>query len=256
MNLFKANLSWKIKLKFVWVYIRAFMKGILTGLLNVLNSIANLFLEHASLFAWLLLTVSILFLMSALKMKCEKDILDGNTSNTLILNDTGLNRKQAGITASDTVIKFVNKIVYRQAEPVVIYYSKADTNLLQQLPKLDVMTNFEKNGDDVRIFAVNATDSTIKEYEFADIGPYFTVTSQHGKLFLKTRRAWWNGINIKGEYQMNNFRGIKNFDKAFMLGLESDFNLGTKFNIGVNPKYDFQNNDFQLNVFAKIKVMQ
>jgi hypothetical protein len=114
----------------------------------------------------------------------------------------------------------------------------------------------QKDKNKLNIVAVSYTDSILKRLEYSDVGPEFTITSQPGNIFVKSKKIWWNGINLMFNYQIYNVQSLKKFDKLIQLGISTDFNVGNKFNFGMEPLYDFSDKKIKFNLYTKLNLFQ
>jgi ATP-dependent RNA circularization protein (DNA/RNA ligase family) len=112
----------------------------------------------------------------------------GITPGTVIIHDTTTVIRYNNEIRRDTVIKWYERIVTKQSDPVIIYKQKVDSVFLERIRYQDVMLKLEKRGKNLKIFAVNEKDSTLKEYFFDDVYSNFTATSAVGNIFVKSNR--------------------------------------------------------------------
>ena len=118
---------------------------------------------------------------------------------TIIIHDTTTITRYESELKRDTVIKWYEKIIRVEREPEKIYIQKIDSVFLEKIKYFDVMLKVDKKGNTLKIFAVNEKDSTLKEYYFNGIYNNFTATSATGKIFVKTNKFEWSGINLQLE---------------------------------------------------------
>ena len=96
----------------------------------------------------------------------------------------------------DTVIKLVERVIYKNVTPEKEYTQRADTVFLTQTKYLDFMLKVRKRGDKLVIHALNKNDSLIKEYVYDNVSNDFTATSATGNIFVKSKNFDWNGIDL------------------------------------------------------------
>lgn len=159
-------------------------------------------------------------------------------NNTVIIHDTTVIDRFHTEIKKDTVIKWYEKIVYKNVLPNVIYETKIDSVFIETIKYKDVMLKVEKSGYSIKIFAVNVKDSLIKEYNFAGVGQDWTATSTTGNVFLKAKRLNWNGVT---PYFLYGY-GLQDNKQGFVLGIETGFTF-TRLNINGYIDYNNKHND-------------
>ena len=55
----------------------------------------------------------------------------------------------------DTVVKFLERVKYKEVKPEVIYEQKVDTTFIEKYKDHDVMLQVEKKGNKLSIYALN-----------------------------------------------------------------------------------------------------
>lgn len=161
-----------------------------------------------------------------------------------IIHDTCVVIRYQTELKHDTIIRWYEKVVYKESEPVVIYQQKIDSVFLEKIKFQDVMLKVEKNKKQLHIYAINENDSLIKEIFYEDVGNDFTATSNsNGGIFVKSKRFYFNGIEpfVQYEYNLNqkqqgyNF-GIKtgvNYNDFIFLKPYISYNKDKDFNTGI-----------------------
>jgi len=94
----------------------------------------------------------------------------------------------------DTVVKFLERVKYKEVKPEVIYEQKVDTTFIEKYKDHDVMLQVEKKGNKLSIYALNEKNEVVKKMEYEDVGNNFTATSQPGKVFVKSQIWYWTGL--------------------------------------------------------------
>lgn len=144
-------------------------------------------------------------------------------------------------TARDTVIRWYEKVIYKSPEPVVIYSQKTDSVFIEKIRYKDLMLKLNKKGNDLKIFAVNSYDSTVKEYFFPNIYPNFSATSTEGNIIIKNNRFDLDFFRFSLEHQ----RTIPQYDKLangnLTLGFEPKLKFGNSFELELGLKHKTEN---------------
>jgi len=153
----------------------------------------------------------------------------------------------------DTVVKWHEKIVYKQSKPVIIYEQKIDSVFIEKIKTYDFMLGLEKKNSRLRVFAVNLQDSVIKETYFNDIGNNFSVYSKPRGVFVKSARFNWEGIDLRASYSFDN---LKYDNGTFPLGIETEVKYLNRYALNLSSVYDFNKKILQTNLTAKIKLFQ
>jgi hypothetical protein len=158
---------------------------------------------------------------------------DPAISETIYVHDTTVVTRYLTELKTDTVIKWYERIIYKNVHPDVVYEQKVDSIFIERIRYKDVMLKVEKSGNKVRIYAVNQKDSLLKEYIFSSVGNDFTATATDNNIFLKTKKFYWSGlitelkatskINKLAEYRDYEYTagiktGVSYYDKLYLLG--------------------------------------
>ena len=167
---------------------------------------------------------------------CEKDYAE---KKTRIVIDTQTVKRYSEQVKRDTVVKFLEKVIYKQLEPKIIYKQHTDTIFRETMKKKDVMIRIEKDEEDMSIYAYNEEAGEVKEYEFEDVGEDFIATSVDGNIMMQSQRFDWTGVDVFGGAELLNFKlkepeyrkyiiglvtGMKYKDLKLELGLDMDLN--------------------------------
>lgn len=157
-----------------------------------------------------------------------------------IIHDTCVVIRYQTELKHDTIIRWYEKVVYKESEPVVIYQQKIDSVFLEKIKFQDVMLKVEKNKKQLHIYAINENDSLIKEIFYEDVGNDFTATSNsNGGIFVKSKRFYFNGIEPFVQYEYNYNRKQQGYNFGIKTGINySDF-IFLKPYISYNKDKDF-----------------
>lgn len=147
---------------------------------------------------------------------------------TLIVHDTTTLIRYQTELKRDTIVKWYEKIVYKEAKPEIIYQQKVDTLFLQSIKFKDVMLKVNKTNNKLIIYAVNENDSVIKEFIFDDIGNNFVASSEINNVFVKSQKFYWLGIEP-----------YMNINASFSNPINENY-----FNLGLRSGIDFKNKYF------------
>ena len=144
-------------------------------------------------------------------------------------------------TARDTVVRWYERVVYKTPEPVIIYKQKTDSVFIEKIRYKDLMLKLDKKGNDLKIFAVNSYDSTVKEYFFPNVYPNFSATSAEGDIVIKNQRFDFDLLRFTLEHQ----RLVQQYDKlesgTFTLGFEPRIKFGNTFELELGIKHKTEN---------------
>ena len=152
---------------------------------------------------------------------------------TIFIHDTTTLTRYQTELKRDTIIKWYEKIVWKEVKPEIIYSQKVDSIFIETIKYKDLMLKIEKKGNNLKIFAVNISDSLIKEYNFADVGQDFTATSTTGNIFVKSKKLYWTGFEPYLNYSLNN---LKWKEGEFNIGLRTGLEYN---NIYVKPYFNY-----------------
>ena len=73
----------------------------------------------------------------------------------------------------DTVVKFLERVKYKEVKPEVIYEQRVDTAFIERYKDHDVMLQVEKKGNKLSIYALNEKNEVVKKMEYEDVGNNF-----------------------------------------------------------------------------------
>lgn len=161
---------------------------------------------------------------------------DHANESTITIIDSTL--KYRTITKHDTVIRFIDRIVWKQAKPEIVYKQKVDSQYFETIKYMDFMLKVDKKGRNLSVFAINLQDSILKERHYI-VGDDFTVSSKANNLFVKTRRLTFESPYIELNRQQPIREGTKLLDGGFELAIGTDgLNYMNKLNIGGRLNYN------------------
>lgn len=142
-------------------------------------------------------------------------------SETIYHTDTLTVERYSEKVKRDTVIRWYEKVIYKEVEPEKIYVEKIDSIFIETIKYKDLILRVEKTRNKLSIFAVNLRDSLLKEYNFADVGQEWTATSVTGNVFLKSKRVTWYGIEPYIFYSQNDLKDwtINKFGAGIRTGI-------------------------------------
>lgn len=178
--------------------------------------------------------------------------LKSNYSN--LANGGILQRDSIGfeVANSDTIIKFVEKIIYKQSEPKVVYIQKVDSVFIELMKDYDLITKvIKKRNGDLTLFIYNQNGKELKRMEFENVGNSFQVTSQRNNVFVKSNLWDWNGIYFKSRLSAplnENWKNELMLDNGVYTGIT--FNNLIKLDIGVG----YNKQGFNANLETQIKL--
>lgn len=176
--------------------------------------------------------------------------------------ETQLNQE----TARDTVIKWYERIIYKQSDPEIIYVQKikrdtihrTDSILITRYRSYDLITKLDKKDNSIIVKTYNDRDSLLKEYTFTNVYNDFTITSQTNNLFVKSNKFQWDGINgfMSAEAKDNQTKGkpiLYNLD--YRVGLSTGYTFQNKYSASASAGYDFPfSNSFFINFKLNVRL--
>jgi hypothetical protein len=140
------------------------------------------------------------------------------------------------VAMSDTVIKWYEKIVYKQSEPKVIYIQKVDSAFIEVMKDYDLITKvIKKRNGDMTLFIYNQNGKELKRMEFENVGQSFQITSQKNNVFVKSDLWNWNGLYFKSQLKVplnNNYLKETYLENGLFTGI--NFNNIIDLNIGIS----------------------
>jgi len=166
---------------------------------------------------------------------CKKIYID---DSPVPVKDTVLDIRYYETVKHDTVIKLIEKPFYIKGEPVLIEYKKIDTVFLKQAAKLDLVMHLKKSGNRIEATTINFNDTLLKKTLYINVGNDFSLTSQADKVYIKSKRFYFNGLNASLKYDqpiddVKTFK-VKNFSAAVTSGLNYmdmfHFDAGLEYN--------------------------
>jgi|GEM_PF-3673613 len=145
----------------------------------------------------------------------------------------------------DTVIKWYDRIQWKESKPDVVYFDRADSVFIDKVQDLDVMLSVKKQDDELHIFALNQNNKVLKQYLYKYVGNDFIATSQHGNVFVKSKNWYFTGFKFNAEYNLP-FQNInKDFykQKNYRLSFESGISFRNQFDMNLGLERDFNTGD-------------
>ncbi len=153
---------------------------------------------------------------------------------TKIVTDTNTEARYSERSKKDTIIRLIEKPVYYESKPSVIYQQHIDSNSINAKNKLDVMLGVERfrNGR-LKVYAMNRDSMLLKEEWFDNVGSEFTAYSGTNKVVVKSARFHWTGLKVTTAYNFDPFNfkagtpgaGFKS-SVEFMNTLEAEVKAG------------------------------
>lgn len=181
---------------------------------------------------------------------------DVTETETLYIHDTSIVERV--ITNTDTVIKWYEKIIYKQTVADVVYFQKVDTIFLKQAAKLDLVMKLVKKGDRVDAYTINFNDTLLKQSIFTNVGNDFSLTSQAGKVFVKSKLFYWNGlsayISYGGTLDKNLF--TKFYPQSIRPGIKTGWNYMDKFHTDILLSYNISELNFNTELNLSYKFLK
>lgn len=166
-----------------------------------------------------------------------------------VLNDTSLVSRYEREIKRDTVYRFIDRIVYRNAKPDVVYVQKTDTIFNEKISGYDLPLKLEKSGSELILKAVNFKDSVLKEYVYRNVGKDFSVSSARNGFNIRSKNFSLDEpeISFKAAY----LPGEKT--TCYELSGEAGFSFRDKVSLHAGCGYETRNGDFRLFLTVKLK---
>jgi hypothetical protein len=194
------------------------------------------------------------FLYSAIKSNPEKFLeligvyINNSKPAVIYVHDTNIVNHYDTLFKEIKVPAFIDRIIYKYSDPVIVREQKVDTVFLERIKYLDLMLTLKKAKDKVSIIAVNEKGKVIKEYEFEGIGNNFTAVSDSGNILMRSCNMEWNGVswfaNMTSNFNKDSIR-----TPNLQMGFETGVTFFNKIKIDPGIIYDFRGNKFDLNNF-------
>lgn len=170
----------------------------------------------------------------SLMVVINKGCNGGGDSQIVYVHDTTIETRYETQIQKDTVIKWFEKIVWREVKPEVVYYNTVDSIFIVKVQDLDVMLSVKKSGSDLYIYALNQNGKLLKQYVYKNVGNDFTATSQTGNIFVKSKLWYWDGVEPYVETKL----GFKEIGKDFYKNL--NYSIGVETGINFKNKADLR----------------
>lgn len=104
----------------------------------------------------------------------------------------------------DTVVKFIERIKYKEVPAQIIYEQKVDSVQIEKYRDHDLAIEVDKDGDMLTIYVVNEAGQTMKKKVYHNIGNDFTATSVANGTFVKSKLWYWEGLRFRASYNFGN----------------------------------------------------
>lgn len=194
-------------------------------------------METKTIIKWVIISLSLIALAFAVKLTYNHFFGSEPVPQAIQRGDVKSNYEES--YKKDTEIKFVDRIVYKQLPPKVIYEQKVDTVFIEKQKDKDLILQIEKDGTALKATTVNINGQKIKEYHFKDVSNDFKLTSQDSSLYLKSLMWEWEGISLGGGYQYSSYDStLKTFNaNNLYLTALARLRLLNKYNFSVGTKY-------------------
>ena len=169
---------------------------------------------------------------------------------TIVMHDTTTLIRYETKLQHDTVIKWYEKVIYKESKPTYIYYQTVDTVFLKSIKGYDFMLRVQKDGDKLYITAVNLDGHIIKEYIYDDVSDNFTAVSKDSAIYVKSKFFEYEGISLCTQLM------FPPEDHRFSVvpGLSSNFKLFNKVSLMPFAGYDFRLSTFDFRLLISLKL--
>jgi len=139
----------------------------------------------------------------------------------------------------DTVVKFLEKIVYKEVPAKTIYTQFVDTVFMEDAKKKDLILDVKKEGDELTINTVDINGNIIKEYSYDGVGNDFTATAQQGNLFIKSKKIEWGGLHLNTGYEVKDHSTpVSKFNvNNIYVGASTSITILNNFKLSLSTKY-------------------
>lgn len=172
---------------------------------------------------------------------------------TIVVNDTVTVTRYEERLRVDTTIKFIDRVVWKEVPAKIVIQQKIDSVFIERIKSFDFMLGLEKKNTRLRVFAVNLQDSLIKERYFENVGNDFTVYSKARGVFVKSKRFYWEGLQLQGSYS---FKNLKYDGGTVPVGLRTGINYMGRAGLEVSSEYNFMLKEFETKITVKINLIQ
>lgn len=178
---------------------------------------------------------------------CNQD--SGEVPETIIIHDTAVVTRYQTELKRDTVVKWFEKIVYKNSEPKYIYHQKTDTVFRDKVKTLDVMLKVNKSKNKLNIYAYDNNNMLLKEYVYYDVAPEFTATSVTGDIKVKSKLFYFSPAvftRFETDYILN--------DKQLSAGIKSRLSYKdiVQLELGTGYKHSFSNTANKFFIYSEL----
>lgn len=203
---------------------------------------------------WVAVFISACIVLVVLLTKLQScgKIISG-AEETIIVNDPEVITRYEKIIQRDTVIKWHERILYKEVPAKIVYRVKIDSVFIDKIKGFDFMLGLEKKNTRLRIYAVNFQDSLLKEKWYENIGNDFTVYSKAGGVFVKSKLFYWEGISLNASYR---FTGINYDDGGFALGASTGVNYNNLIGVTLGSRYNMLSKRVETDLQLNLKLIQ
>ncbi len=173
---------------------------------------------------------------------CTRDL------SPIAIHDTTTVIRYHDAVKMDTVIKWYERVIYKESKPTVIYEQKVDTVFIEQTKDYDLMLHVKKKGTDLWIYAINQNGQVLKEYVYHNVGDDFSAVSQPENIFVKSARFGWNGIAPLINYRWR-FTDQRWNEGRFGIGVKTGINYLERLDLSLsieNPLTTLQDTELRL----------
>jgi len=170
-----------------------------------------------------------------------------NANSGIIINDSNVVTRY--LYKTDTVVKWYEKIIWKQSKPIVTYVQKVDSVFLEKIKYYDFMLRLKKSGSMLDVYAINLQDSILKESHWL-VGDDFEISSKANSLFVQSKLWYWEGVSLKGGYELPLIEKTQLKKGSYNIGLETGINYMDK--VGLNTSLNY-NSDRKLNAKLELK---
>jgi hypothetical protein len=165
---------------------------------------------------------------------------------------------------------FIDNAFSHSSSPDVVYEASYDSTgnktydsifvkeVVEKLPKTDVMLMVDKSKDELNITTINQKKKVLRKYIFTGIGNSFTAASDTNNVIVRTDNFELNGIslymNLHSPFNLDSIKA-----PSVNVGIETGITAFNRLRIEPGIQYNFLGskldlNNFQINIKTSYKI--
>ena len=160
-----------------------------------------------------------------------------------VISDPTIEQRLDTMNIHDTTVTFIESFIVKESTPDTIREMKVDTLFIEKTDNQYLALKFSRDGDTLRVWAVNRNAMKLAELTFTGVGRDFTATSTAEGVFVKSKKFYLNPLGIYGAYDLPIKKDMKLKDGSPEIGLKQRLSYMDAVELNLKQYYKIDTKD-------------